>query len=45
MKVFIIGIAGGVGRRVTERLGGSGDGPRALVRRWAAPGPFRSRLL
>ena len=45
MEVFIIGIAGGVGRRVAERLAGSGDEPRGLVRRWAAPVHSRSRLL
>ena len=33
MRVFIIGIAGGVGRRVAERLGEAGDEPTGLVRR------------
>jgi len=33
MKVFIIGIAGGVGRRVAEQLAGTGDEPTGLVRR------------
>ena len=33
MKVFIIGIAGGVGRRVAEQLGEAGDEPTGLVRR------------
>jgi uncharacterized protein YbjT (DUF2867 family) len=33
MKVFIIGIAGGVGRRVAERLAAAGDEPIGLVRR------------
>lgn len=33
MKVFIIGIAGGVGRRVAERLVEAGDEPIGLVRR------------
>lgn len=33
MKVFIIGIAGGVGRRVAEQLAGAGDQPGGLVRR------------
>lgn len=33
MKVFIIGIAGGVGRRLAERLASTGDEPNGLVRR------------
>lgn len=33
MKVFIIGIGGGVGRRVAERLADAGDEPTGLVRR------------
>lgn len=33
MKVFIIGIAGGVGRRVPEKLVREGDEPVGLVRR------------
>jgi uncharacterized protein YbjT (DUF2867 family) len=33
MKVFIIGIAGGVGRRVAEKLAREGDEPTGLVRR------------
>jgi uncharacterized protein YbjT (DUF2867 family) len=33
MKVFIIGIAGGVGRRIAEQLAVSGDEPTGLVRR------------
>lgn len=33
MRVFIIGIAGGVGRRVAEQLAGAGDQPGGLVRR------------
>lgn len=33
MKVFIVGIAGGVGRRIAEQLGRAGDEPTGLVRR------------
>ena len=33
MKVFIIGIAGGVGRRVAEQLAAAGDEPTGLVRK------------
>jgi uncharacterized protein YbjT (DUF2867 family) len=33
MKVFIIGIAGGIGRRVAEQLAEAGDEPIGLVRR------------
>ncbi|MEJ8570727.1 NAD(P)H-binding protein [Microbaculum marinum] len=33
MKVFIIGIAGGVGRRVGQQLATAGDEPTGLVRR------------
>jgi uncharacterized protein YbjT (DUF2867 family) len=33
MNVFIIGIAGGVGRRVAEQLATAGDEPTGLVRR------------
>lgn len=33
MKVFIIGIGGGVGRRVAEQLAAAGDEPTGLVRR------------
>ncbi len=33
MKVFIIGIAGGVGRRIAEQLATAGDKPTGLVRR------------
>jgi uncharacterized protein YbjT (DUF2867 family) len=33
MKVFIIGIAGGVGRRVAEQLAVAGDEPTGLVRK------------
>lgn len=33
MKIFIIGIAGGVGRRVAEQLARAGDHPGGLVRR------------
>lgn len=33
MKVFIVGIAGGVGRRVAEQLAEAGDEPTGIVRR------------
>lgn len=33
MKVFIVGIAGGVGRRIAEQLAKAGDEPVGLVRR------------
>ncbi|MFL1873634.1 NAD(P)H-binding protein [Hansschlegelia beijingensis] len=33
MKVFLIGVAGGVGRRVAEQLAKAGDEPTGLVRR------------
>lgn len=33
MKVFIIGIAGGVGGRIAEKLAATGDEPIGLVRK------------
>ncbi|TIV19479.1 MAG: SDR family oxidoreductase [Mesorhizobium sp.] len=43
MKVFIIGIAGGVGRRVAEQLAEQGDEPTGLVRRQEQVEAFTSQ--
>lgn len=43
MKVFIIGIAGGVGRRVAEQLAQLGDEPTGLVRRQEQVDAFASQ--
>lgn len=43
MKVFIIGIAGGVGRRVAAQLAAAGDEPVGLVRRPAQIQPLAAQ--